>query len=307
MAFIDYYKVLGVDKKAGSEEIKKAYRKLARKFHPDLNPNDQEAKRKFQEINEANEVLSDTEKRTKYDRYGENWEHSEEYENAQRSRRSANPEGSYGSYSQGRPGGYDDTDFSSFFESMFGGDGSFGSRQTRKKYKGEDYSAVLKLNLEEAYSSHTQTLQVGEKKIRINIPAGVENGQMIRLKGFGSPGQNGGINGDLLVTFQIDDHSEFTRKGNNLYKIWDLDLFTAVLGGEIMVKTMEGKSKIKVNPGTQNGSTIRLKGKGFPVYKKDGEFGDLYITYSIKIPTQLNAEQKELFTKLSKQFITDHE
>lgn len=306
MAYIDYYKVLGLDKKVSQEEIKKAYRKLARKLHPDLNPNDQEAKRKFQEINEANEVLSDPEKRTKYDKYGENWEHSEEYENAQKQRRASPPGQSYQSYNQGNSGGNQEADFSSFFESMFG-DAGFRSRQSKRKYKGEDYNASLKLSLSDAYSSHSETLQVGNQKIRINIPAGVENGQMIRLKGYGAEGFQGGEKGDLLLTFQIEPDPEFSRKGKDLYKVCELDLFTAVLGGEILVKTLDGKSRIKVKEGTQNGTTIRLKGKGFPVYKKDGEFGDLFITYSVKIPNAINAEQKDLFQKLSQLFHTEYE
>jgi len=306
MAFIDYYKVLGLEKTSTQEEVKKAYRKLARKFHPDLNPNDQEAKRKFQEINEANEVLSDPEKRKKYDQYGENWEHSEEFEKAQKARNASSRGSSYGSTSYQGGSDFGDTDFSSFFESMFGGSG-FGSQRSQRKTKGEDYSAVLKLKLEDVYTSHYETLQVGNQKIRINIPAGVENGQMIRLKGFGAPSQNGGNNGDLLVTFQIEEHPEFIRKGNDLYKILELDLFTAVLGGEVFVKTFEGKSKIKVSPGAQNSTTIRLKGKGFPVYKKEGVFGDLYITYSIKIPINLTTEQKDSFTQLSKLFKASHE
>jgi len=296
VAFQDYYKVLGITKTSSQEEVKKAYRKLARKHHPDLNPNDQEAKRKFQEINEANEVLSDPEKRKKYDQYGENWEHSEEYEKARSAQNSSRP--NY-SYSQGEEPGFDPNEFSSFFESMFGGGSGFQGRSQSRKLSGEDFTGQLSLSFEEAYTTHSRMLQIGEQKIRIQIPAGVENGQTIRLKGYGGKGQNGGPNGDLLVSFSVEESKEFTRKGSDLYKVLEIDLYTAVLGGEELVKTMDGKVKIKISPGTQNGALIRLKGKGFPVYKKEGQFGDLYLTYSVKIPTQLNPEQIALFEKLA--------
>jgi curved DNA-binding protein len=154
--------------------------------------------------------------------------------------------------------------------------------------------------LHNAYKTHQQTLKVNDKNIRITIPAGVENGQIIKLKGYGGPGINGGPNGDLYITFVIADDSIFKRMGNDLHTTVDLDLYTAVLGGEITVETMDGKVKLKVRPETQNGTVTRLKGKGFPVYKKEGEFGDLYISYSIKIPTHLTGKQKELFQELQR-------
>jgi curved DNA-binding protein len=175
-----------------------------------------------------------------------------------------------------------------------------GFRQRQTKYRGEDYQAELQLNLIDVYKTHQQVLTVNGKNIRITIPAGVENGQKIKIKGHGGPGINGGPNGDLYITFHIINNSSFRRDGNDLHTSVDLDLYTAVLGGEITVDTLNGKVKLKVQPETQNGTRIKLKGKGFPVYKKEEEFGDLVITFQIKIPTKLNERQKELFEQLSK-------
>jgi curved DNA-binding protein len=295
MAFIDYYEILGISKTASQDDIKKAYRKLARKLHPDLNPNDKEAHKKFQQVNEANEVLSDPEKRKKYDKYGKDWEHGEEYEKArQQHRQSSN----YGGQSYGG-GGFGDDDFSDFFTSMFGRSEGRGGRND-VKFRGQDYNAELHLDLLDAAKTHQQTITVNGKNIRITIPAGIENGQRIKLKGHGGAGISGGPNGDLFITFAIADHPQFKRLGNDLHTTVDLDLYTAVLGGDVMVDTLTGKVNVKVKPETQNGTKIKLKGKGFPVYKQEGEFGDLYITYSINIPTNLTARQKELFAELSK-------
>ena len=290
MEFIDYYKILGIDKKASEDDIKKAYRKLARKLHPDLNPNDKDAHKKFQQVNEANEVLSDPEKRKKYDQYGKDWQHADQFEQQRRSQRSSQQGGGQDFYGDG--GG----DFSSFFDSMFGG-GSGRSRQT--KFRGQDYNAELKINLTDAMETHQQTLTVNGKNIRITIPAGIENGQVIKLKGHGAPGVNGGPSGDLFITFVIPQHPTFRRSGNDLFTTTTIDLYTALLGGETTIDTLTGKVKMKVNPETQHGTKIRLKGKGFPVYKKEGEMGDLYVTYDVKLPVNLTEEQKALITQLS--------
>ena len=305
MDFVDYYKTLGVAKNASAEDIKKAYRKLARKYHPDVNPNDKEAHKKFQQINEAHEVLSDSEKRKKYDQYGENWKHADQYEQARQQQQQAGGGfggfggsgfGNFGggeyTYSGGEEGG-----FSDFFESLFGG---ARSRRSQAKYRGQDYNAELQLSLMDAYTTHKQTLTINGKNVRITIPAGVENGQQIKLKGYGSPGANGGPNGDLFITFVITNNTGFRREGNDLYKTEDIDLYTALLGGEKTIDTLGGKIKLKVSPETQNGTKIRLKGKGFPVYKKEGQFGDLYITWDVKLPTNLTQKQKDLLTELSK-------
>jgi len=292
MDFIDYYKVLGLDKSASEKDIKNAYRKLARKYHPDLNPNNADAKTNFQQINEANEVLSDPEKRKKYDQYGKDWQHADEFEK-QKQQQSQ----SAGSYGGGFSGGQSAGDFSDFFESMFGG-GRAGRSGRQPKYRGEDYTTEIHLELIDAYKTHKQTLNVNGNNIRITIPAGVENGQIIKIPGHGGAGANGGPNGDLYITFSVANHSNIKRLGNNLFETVDLDIYTAVLGGEITIDTLDGKVKLKVKPETQNGTKVNLKGKGFPVYKNDGQFGDLQVTYSIKIPTNLTDKQKALFEEL---------
>ncbi|AZI19892.1 DnaJ C-terminal domain-containing protein [Chryseobacterium taklimakanense] len=295
MAFIDYYKILGVDKTASADAIKKAYRKLARKYHPDVNPGDKEAEKKFKEINEANEVLSNPDNRAKYDKYGENWKHGEEYEKAQQQYRQQSQ-----SYSGFSGGDFEGEDFSDFFQSMFGGQG-FG-RNTRGsasgKFKGQDVYAELNLNLQDAATTHQQTFEINGKKVRITIPAGVYDGQQIKLRGYGNPGFNGGPNGDLYITFNIAPDSRFERIGDDLRTKVSVDLYTAILGGDIKVETLQGAVNLKVKPETQNGTTVRLKGKGFPVYKKEGQYGDLFVTYDVKLPTNLSAEQKEIFEKL---------
>ncbi len=301
MAFIDYYQVLGITKTASDKDIKSAYRKLARKYHPDLNPNDAEAHKKFQQLNEANEVLSDPEKRKKYDQYGENWQHGEAYEQArQQQSRQQHSYGGGGGQAfdfEGFGGGGND-DFSDFFQSIFGGGG--GGQRRQAKYRGQDYNAELHLNLKEASETHKQTLSVNGKNIRLTIPAGVENGQTIKITGHGGPGANGGPHGDLYIKFSVADDLRFKRKGSDLYSTVKLDLYTAVLGGEITADTLNGKVKVKVGAGTQNGTKVKLKGKGLPVYKKDGEFGDLYITYDLQIPVNLTDKQKQLFEELAK-------
>jgi curved DNA-binding protein len=298
MAFIDYYKILEIGKTATDKDIKNAYRKLARKFHPDLNPDDDSAQRKFQELNEANEVLSDPEKRKKYDKYGENWQHSEAYEQQagqqQQNRQQYSP-GGQGDGFEGYGGG---GDFSDFFQSMFGGQGGGSGRQSR--YRGQDLNAQLQLDLVDTLETHKQTLNVNGKNIRITIPAGIENGQTIKIAGHGGPGVNGGPGGDLYIKFSVTDDPRFKRQGSDLYKTIKLDLYTAVLGGEIMAETLTGKVKVKVSPETQNGTKVKLKGKGLPVYKKANQFGDLYLTYDIQIPTNLTDKQKELFEEIAK-------
>lgn len=291
MDFIDYYEILGVKKNATDEEIKKAYRKLARKLHPDLNPNDKEANKKFQQLNEANEVLGDPEKRKKYDQYGKDWQHSDQFEKARQSGRRPTYFGG-----QEFSGDFDNGDFSDFFSSLFGGSGS---RRSQAKYRGQDYNSELQLSLTDVFTTHQKTLNINGKNVRITIPAGAENGQVIKLKGYGAPGVNGGPNGDLFITFSIATDTRYKRLGHDLYIHEEISLYTAVLGGEITIDTLHGKIKLKVQPETQNGSKTRLRQKGFPIYKKDGEFGDLYITYTIKIPTNLTEKQKELFRELA--------
>lgn len=295
---LDYYKVLGVDRSASAEDIKSAYRKLARKYHPDLNPNDANAKKKFQEINEANEVLSDPESRKKYDQYGEQWKHADQFEEAKRQQGQRT---SAGGGFRGQPfeggaftGGTEE-DMGDLFGSMFGGRGG---RQV--KFRGQDYQAESHVELVDAYRTHKQTLNVNGKQIRITVPAGVDNGQTIRIAGHGGPGVNGGPNGDLYITFVVQGHPRFKRAGADLHAALDIDLYTAVLGGEATLETLDGAVKLKVVPFTQNGTRVKLKGKGFPVYKQEGSFGDLIVTYNVKLPTVLTEEQRSLFEQLAR-------
>jgi len=305
MDFIDYYKVLGLDKKASEADIKKAYRKLARKHHPDLNPDDKAAQQKFQQINEANEVLSDPEKRKKYDKYGKEWQHADAYEEAQK-RQSASG-GFGGGFGGGRQpkgsGNFSESEFSDFFESMFGGATGGSTRSSgrgARQYKGQDFNATLRLNLTDILTSQKQTIDLGGKKIRLTIPAGVDDGQTIKIKGYGSEGMNGGPKGDLYLTFQVFNNTTFQRIGDDLYKTEAIDLYKALLGGEIQVDTLSGMVKLKVKPETQNDTKVKLKGKGMPKYKMENQSGDFYITYKITLPENLTDKEKDLLTQLSK-------
>lgn len=301
MAFIDYYKILGVEKNADEKSIKAAYRKLARKLHPDLNPNDPNASKKFQELNEANEVLSDPVKRKKYDQYGENWQHADQYEQARQQQRSTygNPGGN--AYQTGGFEGFGgDADFSEFFNSMFGGAANGGGGRRQAAYRGQDFNAELQLSLRDIAETHKRTLTVNGKQIRMTIPAGVENGQTIKIAGHGGPGRNNGPAGDLYITFVIPNDPDFKRSGFDLYRTIKIDLYTAVLGGEITADTLNGKVKLKLKPETQQGTKVKLKGKGLPVYKKADQFGDLYLTYDIQVPQNLTDKQRELFEELAK-------
>ena len=293
MDYIDYYKVLGLSKGASEKEIKNAYRKLARKYHPDLNPNNKEAERKFKEANEANEVLSNPENRKKYDQYGKDWKHTEQFEKSKQQQRQQQ------SY-QRTEEPFGESDFSDFFESMFGGAGRRQHQQSIR-FRGQDYHAEMHLSLKDVYTTNKRVLTVNGKNIRITIPAGVSNGQEIKISGHGGPGINGGPNGDLYIKFIIENPTPFRRDKNDLHTTVNLDLYTALLGGDITINTFDdGKVKIKVKPETQNNTKVKLSGKGFPIYKKDGEYGNLYVTFQIQVPTSLSTKEKELFSELAK-------
>lgn len=294
MAFIDYYKVLGVERNATPDEIKRAYRKLARKHHPDLHPDDPTAQARFQELNEANEVLSDPEKRKKYDEYGEHWQHAEEFE-AERRRQQQEGFGRFtygGGEDFGAFGGSDR--FSDFFEQLFGQ----GTRRRPTSLRGQDLRATLELTLREAATTHKRIISVGGQNLRITIPAGIADGQKIRLTGKGGPGIGDGPAGDLYITFHLLPDPHFTRVGDDLHTTIPIDLYTALLGGEVTIDTLTGKVKLKVKPCTDTGTRLRLRGKGFPRYRKEGEQGDLIVTFTVNLPTHLTERQRELVEKM---------
>jgi len=297
MAYIDYYKTLGISKGASEKDIKKAYRKLARKYHPDVNPEDKEADKKFKEINEANEVLSDPEKRKKYDKFGKDWKHADKFEEAGYTGASSSGGRQRGAWTETGS----ESDFSDFFSSMFGGAGGFSSRSSQRvSFKGQDYNAELVMALRTAAETHQQVLTINNKKIRISIPAGVSDGQTIKIANQGGPGVQGGPAGDLYITFKIERDPIFERKGNDLYSSVKVDLYTFILGGEITVNTMHSPVKIKLKEGTKPSGKIRLKNKGFPHYKNAHIHGDLYVTLDIAIPKDLNEKEKDLFEELKK-------
>lgn len=308
MAFIDYYKVLGVDRSATQADIRKAFRRLAKLYHPDINANDPRAQERFQEINEANEVLSDPEKRKRYDEYGEHWAHAEEYEAQRRQYEQqyggGQQYGDFGSFGGFDFGGFGDFTrsegntggFSDFFEQLFGGAGRRSTRQ--QPLRGTDFEAELHLTLHDAAETHKQVLNVNGKSIRVTIPAGVADGQRLKLRGHGGEAPQGGTRGDLYITFRIAPDNTFTRSGDDLYIRTALPLTTAVLGGEVNVPTLTGDVRMKVGAGTQPGGKMRLRGKGMPKYKKETERGDLIVTFDVHIPNTLTDEQRALYTRL---------
>ncbi len=294
MDYKDYYKILGVSKTASQEEIKKAYRKLAVKFHPDKNAGNKQAEEKFKEINEANEVLGNEEKRKKYDELGSNWKQYGEQATGyntndfgrQRSRRPTSDDYEFGGSS-----------FSDFFERFFGGSYDTGSyTQDTTAY---DMRMDIPITLEEAYHGTVRQFEVLGEKLQIRLKPGSTDGQQLRIKGKGGKGRNSSHRGDIYATVNIQPHKLFTRKGNDLYCELPLDLYIAVLGGEITVPALKGKMKVKVEKGTENGKTVRLKNLGMPVYDQPGKFGDLYAKFHLEIPTNLSKEEQELFIKLA--------
>lgn len=286
---IDYYSVLGVSRSASQDDIRKAYRKLARQYHPDMNQNNEDAARRFKAINEANEVLGDPDNRKKYDKYGKDWQHADQIE-AMRQQQ--------GNMFGGMDAdGFDIGNLSSMFEGLFGGRGFGGGRPRQTQRKGQDIQGELVLSLKEGYQSHKRTVNAQGKQIRINIPAGVEEGQSIRLSGYGQPSPMGGPAGDLILTYRFEKDPVFTREGNNLHAKIEVDLFTALLGGEYELQTFSGPLRLKIKAGSQNGSKLRLKGKGYPIYKQNDQYGDLIVEIQVKLPTHLSESETELIKK----------
>jgi len=302
MDYKDYYQILGVDKKADQDEIKKNYRKLARKYHPDRNPDNKKSEEKFKELQEAYEVLKDPEKRQKYDTLGSNWK---QYQHAGAGggfdfSQWANSGGG----SRYRSSAHDDRfggggGFSDFFENFFRGQGGRRRSQGFQQIKGQDYETNIRLNLNDAYHGTTTELNVDGKTIRIKLKPGLQDGQTLRVKGKGAPSPAGGANGDLLLKITVINNTNFKLKGDDLYLNCDVDLYTAMLGGKVTVNTLNNSINIKIAPETPNAKTLRLKGQGMPAYGKTGEFGDLYLKIMVRLPQNLTPKEIELFDKLA--------
>jgi curved DNA-binding protein len=304
MTYKDYYKDLGVGKTATSAEIKKAYRKLANKYHPDKNNGEKTAEEKFKVISEAYEVLSDPVKRKKYDQFGADWK---QYEAA-----GAQPGGfNWSKYTSGRGGQTHRTSMSES-DSMFTDEGVgdlfemlFGQRSGQQRgkrsvvVKGEDLETETTLSLEEAYNGTTRLIQLNDQTIKVTIKPGVADQQILRIAGKGGSGLNGGPNGDLYLTVKIAPHPEFRRRGNDLYCDRGVDLYTAVLGGKARIKTLKNAVNVDITRETPNGKMLRLLGLGMPVYGTKNEFGNLHITIMIQLPDHLSEQETEMFRKLS--------
>ncbi len=307
MEFKDYYKILGVNKNSTQDDIKKAYRQLAKKYHPDRNPGDKQAEEKFKEISEANEVLSDPEKRKKYDQLGANWKQYQTSggNNANDWFSQFNSGGGRSSYnfSSGNFGDiFGGGGFSDFFESFFGGGFETKNRFSRKSQprKGKDFDAVLNITLEEAFSGTEREFSVGGKRLKLKIIPGTEQGKRLRLKGQGGASSSGGEQGDLYITINIDEHPYYKRTGNDLFYNLDVDIYTAILGGKKSIKTLDGKTiNIMIPKGTNNGTMLRMKNLGMQIPDKK-ERGDLFVKVNLTIPQNLTSEEISLFEKLSK-------
>ncbi len=287
MAFKDYYEILGVDRNATDAEIKKAYRKLARQYHPDINPGNKDAEARFKEINEAYEVLSDKEKRAKYDRFGRDWQR---YQNM--------PDfGDFG------VGGFGAGDFADIFETLFGG-GRGGRSSVTYRTKGQDIEQSVDITLEEAFNGTQRTLQIQSsngamRSITVKIPPGVDNGSRVRISGEGAPGMGGGPRGDLYLVINVLPHSRFERRGDDLYVRTPVDLYTMLLGGEVKVPVMGGKTvTLKVPAGTQNGKVMRISGQGMPRLRDPHTRGDMYVTLDVSLPASLSPRERELVEQL---------
>tara|TARA_R110000868_G_scaffold257374_3_gene514481 strand:+ start:6734 stop:7672 length:939 start_codon:yes stop_codon:yes gene_type:complete len=307
MDYKDYYKILGVSKTASVKDIKKAYRKLAAQYHPDKNPDDKNAEEKFKEVNEANSVLSDKEKREKYDTLGSDWEAYQhtgddwrdyaKQKSQQKRYNQGDPSSFYGQQTTGE-------DFSSFFETMFG-DGRQSKRGQQAAHAGGDIQAEMPITLLEAYHGSRRTFEIHNQNLRINIKPGSYDGQQLKIKGKGQPGVQGGNRGDLHIILRVQPDPRFQRKADNLMHIVSVDLYTAILGGKIEVPTLIGKLNVTVPKESDTGKTLRLKGKGMPKYNKPSTYGDLLVKLNVNLPKHLTKEEEELFKKL--QVLSDKE
>ncbi|WP_276495822.1 J domain-containing protein [Pontibacter litorisediminis] len=306
MEYKDYYKILGVDKKASQADIKKAYRALAKKLHPDKNKDNPQAEEKFKDVSEAYEVLGDEAKRKQYDQLGANWRQFQQ---------GGFGGGAGGQYHGGQPGGgfrgfqgdFGDMfgsagagggGFSDFFEQFFGAGGARGGFGGQRARKGQDYQADMEVTLQEAYSGTSRLLNVNEQQLRITTKPGVADGQVLRIKGKGAPAPGGGEPGDLYINVRVLLDPRFERSGDDLSTTLPVDMYTAILGGEVQAPTMTGVVKLKIPAGTQGGKTLRLRGKGMPHYGHASQHGDLYVKIEVALPTNLSAEERDLLERL---------
>lgn len=320
-----FYEILGVGRQASEKEIRSAYRKLARKHHPDVNPNDRAAEARFKEINAAHEVISDPEKRRKYDKYGDRWQQADEIEEAQRRQSAAGwargaPDGGLSFESVGG-------DFGSIFDSIFRRDRG-GPRSQPARRRGQDVETPVEISLEEAFRGTTRTvnLQTAElcptcggsgevagaichacqgagqvarpRRLEVKVPPGVKTGSRVRVAGEGRPGTSGGPNGDLYLVTTVLPHNRFERKGDDLQEEVAVPYLDAILGGEVEVPTMSGRVALRIPELTQSGRQIRLAGKGMPALGQPGRHGDLLVRVRIELPEHLTAEEREHFERL---------
>lgn len=315
MEYKDYYKILGVDKNASEKEIKSAFRKLARKHHPDVNPNDPQAEARFKEINEAYEVLSDPEKRTKYDQLGSDWQRWQRAGGRPGdfdwSRWTAAPGGGRVHVRYGTPDDLEDllgrgTPFSDFFNSIFRGLGGGASRTggfggfdyQPQAQRGQDLEHEVEISLAESYHGTSRLLTKDGRRLEVKIPPGAKTGTRVRVRGEGGGGVAGGQARDLYLKVKVARDPRFERKGDDLHTTVQVDLYTVVLGGEVRVPTLTGDVNLKIPPGSQNGQVFRLRGKGMPKLRRNTQYGDLYARLDVRLPTKLTPKQRELFEQL---------
>ncbi len=324
MNYKDYYSTLGVKKGASKDEIKKAYRRLARKYHPDVNPDDDTAVKKFKEISEAYEVLGNEENRKLYDQLGSDWKRYKQTAgqggdfNWQQWAQNQGARGRRQAHSQSTEDFFGGGEFSDFFEQIFGGginrgqfrqrrgrggaefqDHPFGYETRSASQKGKDIHAELEITLEEAYSGTEKSVRVNRNQMKVKIPKGIYDGRRLKLKGRGHSGLHGGESGDLYIKVNIKPHDVFTREDDNLYTTAETTLYQAILGGVISVPTMTGNVKIKVPPESQPGKVMRLAGYGMPVFQSENRKGDLFVTLQVVLPEKLTEKEKKLFRELA--------
>lgn len=324
MEYKDYYETLGVSRDASEKDIRQAFRRLARKYHPDVNPGDKDAEENFKQVNEAYEVLSDADKRARYDQLGSEWSRWQQ--------RGGRPEDfNWGQWGAGDSGVHvhygtpedlqdlfgDSSPFSDFFQQLFGGGGvrggsrrqaedlfgGFGTRtqqaQARPR-RGRDYTQPVEISLREAYEGTRRLMQIGDRRLEVSIPPGADDGTRVRISGVGEMGTGGGVAGDLYLRVELLPNPNFERKGDDLYTVATVDLYTALLGGETPVTLVDGSTiMLQIPPESQNGRTIRLRGKGMPYLNQPQQHGDLYVTLEVLLPTQLTRKERELFEQLA--------